>query len=244
MKLSAACRFNKMRKCQSEFLCFAHRGARGHEPENTLRSFSRALELGAPWIELDVFPVEGELVVIHDQRLEGTTSGTGRVTEAPLDYVRSLDAGRGERIPLLQEVFDLVACRAGINIELKWPGCAELLAPLLDRYCRERGWRREHFLVSSFIHEELQRFSRLKPGVRLGALTGELPLRLAAFAQELNAYAVHASIHFLSPGFLEDTHRRGMKFFVYTVNHPDDIARMRRFGADGVFTDYPERVLP
>ena len=77
----------------NKILCFAHRGARGYEPENTLRAFEKAVNLGAKWIELDVYPVENELVIIHDLRLERTTDGTGFVWKQSLDYLRSLDAG-------------------------------------------------------------------------------------------------------------------------------------------------------
>ena len=224
-------------------ICFAHRGARGHEPENTLRSIAKAIELGAPWIEVDVYPVEGELVVMHDLRLERTTNGTGYVFEEEFSYLRNLDAGMGEKIPTLREVIELVNGQAGLNIELKWPGTAEPVAKLIDTCCRELGWPSDQFLVSSFIHAELRAFHQLLPAIHIGALTGDLPLHLAAFAEELDAYAVHANIEFVSQAFVDDAHRRGMKFFVYTVNHPEDIAWMERLGVDGVFTDYPERVL-
>ena len=91
-----------MEKPKREFICFAHRGASGHEPENTLLAIEKALSMGAPWIEIDVFCVEGELVVIHDERLEYTTSGRGYVTEKTLAHLRTLDAGKGQRIPLLR----------------------------------------------------------------------------------------------------------------------------------------------
>ena len=227
----------------SGLVCFAHRGARGHEPENTLRSFAKAIDLGSPWIELDVYPVEGELVVIHDLRLERTTNGTGYVFDSSLEYLRSLDAGKGERIPTLREVIDLVDNRCGVNIELKWHGAAEPVAGVVDTCCRELGWSPDHFLVSSFIHQELVRFRELLPAIRIGALTGELPLTHAAFAETLGAYSVNPTIEFISRDFVEDAHRRGLKVFVYTVDHPEDIAWMQRLGVDGVFTDFPERVL-
>lgn len=224
-------------------ICFAHRGARGHEPENTLRAFAKALDLGAPWVEVDVYPVGGELVVFHDLRLERTTNGTGYIFDQELSYLRNLDAGMGEKIPTLRQVIDLIDGQAGINIELKWPGTAEPVAKLIDTCCRELGWPADHFLVSSFIHAELRHFHQLLPAIRIGALTGDLPLNLAAFAEELDADAVHANIEFVSQDFVDDAHLRGMQFYVYTVNHAEDIAWMARLGVDGLFTDYPERVL-
>jgi len=80
--------------------------------------------------------------------------------------------------------------------------------------------------------------------VRIGALVEGVPLGLAAFAQELGAFAVNAGLDFVTDEFVADAHRRGMRFFVYTVNHPEDIDRMRRMGVDGIFTNYPDRASP
>jgi len=104
--------------------CFGHRGARGHEPENTLRSVRKALELGADGIEVDVYFVDGRLMVIHDDTLNRTTNGKGPVAGRTFAELRALDAGKGERIPTLAEVFDAVNHRAVINMELKGPGTA------------------------------------------------------------------------------------------------------------------------
>jgi glycerophosphoryl diester phosphodiesterase len=89
-------------------ICFGHRGAAGYAPENTLASVEKAISLGADWVEVDVYAVENELVVIHDDRLERTTNGSGYIIEQSLEYLRSLDAGEGEKIPFLREIFDLV----------------------------------------------------------------------------------------------------------------------------------------
>ncbi len=100
-------------------LCIGHRGAAGLEPENTLRSVRRALEVGADGIEIDVHCLDGELVVIHDHSLNRTTNGAGALRHHTLAEARQLDAGKGERIPFLREVLDLVDRRALVNIELK-----------------------------------------------------------------------------------------------------------------------------
>src|SRR5712675_1536867 len=99
-----------------KLFCFGHRGARGHEPENTVRSLRKALKLGADGIEVDVYFVDGELVVIHDDTLERTTNGKGRVEKKTFAYLRSLDAGLGEHIPTLREIFRAVDRRAVINV--------------------------------------------------------------------------------------------------------------------------------
>lgn len=224
-----------------EFFVFAHRGAKGYEPENTLSAFAKAIDLGADWIEADVYLVEGRLVVIHDDRLERTTNGTGFVAESSLEYIRSLDAGKGQRIPFLTEVCDLVAGKAGINIELKGEGTAAPVALLITQLLATYMWRREKFLVSSFDHHELLTFVDMMPQIRVGALTDNTPPDLAEFAEQFNAWSIHASMGSVNREFIEDAHQRGKKMFVYTVNHHDDYSRLRRMGVDGVFTDFPDR---
>jgi len=227
----------------ADFFLFAHRGAKGYEPENTLAAFAKAIELGASWIELDVHLVEDEVVVIHDDRLDQTTNGSGYVTESSLEYLRSLDAGNGQQIPFLTEVFDLVDGKVGLNIELKGPGTAASVASLLSQTLATSGWRRDQFIVSSFDHPELLAFARRMPEIRVGALTANIPIGYAEFAAPFHAWSIHASLEFVNREFINDAHRRGKKLFVYTVNHPDDYARLRELGVDGVFSDFPDRFL-
>jgi len=118
-----------------------HRGAAGHEPENTLRGFRRAMELGADMVELDVqICSSGEMVVIHDDTVDRTTNGTGAVDELTFEELRRLDAGGGERIPTLDEVIDVADREIGVNVELKG-----LIRELSDEvrtgvlFARERG---------------------------------------------------------------------------------------------------------
>ena len=214
----------------------------GHAPENTLKSIEKALKLGAPWVEVDVYPVEGHLMVIHDHRLERTTNGSGYVWEKTFSYLRTLDAGQGEKIPLLEEVLDLVSQRAGINIELKMPGTAPWVVKVIQDRIRTH-WDVNNFLVSSFNHHEIVAVRQLDPRIRIGALIAGVPLEYALFAQKLAAYSVHQSIEFINREFIDDAHDRNLKVFVYTANHPEDIARMADLGVDGVFTNYPDRVL-
>lgn len=226
-----------------DFVVFAHRGAKGYEPENTLSAFAKALELGATWIELDVFSIADELIVFHDERLERITSGSGYVLESSLEYIRSLDAGNGQQIPLLTEVFNLVDGKAGLNIELKGPGTAANVARLVEDSLSTSVWQRDQFVVSSFDHPELLAFSRMMPEIRIGALTANIPLGYAEFAEPFNAWSVHASSEFINRAFVDDAHQRGMKLFVYTVNHRDDYIRLRKLGVDGIFSDFPDRFL-
>ena len=145
-------------------LCIAHRGAMGHEPENTLASVRKAFELGALCVEVDAYYVDGNLVIFHDDRLERTTNGTGYLSEQSFEYLRTLDAGDGNQIPTLEEVCELINSHVCLNIELKGQYTAEPVARLLIKLIGE-GWDKESFLVSSFHHRELLQIKKLIPDV-------------------------------------------------------------------------------
>ena len=225
-----------------KLLSFAHRGASGHEPENTILAVEKAIVLGADWIEMDVYAVEGELIVIHDERLERTTNGAGCVIDKTLAYLRSLDAGKGQLIPTLREVFDCVDGRVGINVELKGHDTAGLAVSLINEYTSKRGCNCDQFILSSFSHRELIKVKKLDPHIKIGIIIGGRHRRYKKLTRQLAAYSVHPRIDLVTAEFITDAHRRGLKVFVYTVNHPDDIARFEAMGVDGIFTDYPELV--
>lgn len=225
-------------------VCIGHRGARGHAPENTLLSIDRAIQMGAPWIEVDVqrHP-SGELLLLHDLRVDRTTNGKGRLEDLDVAALRALDAGQGQQIPTLDEALDLVEQRCGVNLELKtWNGCAAAVAQVLRERIAE-GWPAEKFLVSSFHLPELWEFKQLLPEVPIGVLYCGVPLDWAGIATELEAAVLSVSDEFVDAKLVADAHARGLKLYVYTVNHPEEIARMRALGVDGLFTDYPDRVL-
>jgi len=224
-------------------ICFAHRGASGHEPENTLRAVRKALTLGAPWIEVDVYAVAGEVLVFHDETLERTTNGAGRLLEQPLDYLRSLDAGKGEQIPFLNEVLDQIAA-AGINIELKGPATAHPVTDLIAEYVGRRGWTHDRFLVSSFDLAELRRAKELLPELPVGPLVADPSLPYIRWAVEMGAYSIHLARRHVGERFVADAHAAGLKVFVFTVNDAAGIDAIRRLGVDGVFTDFPELLAP
>jgi glycerophosphoryl diester phosphodiesterase len=219
-----------------------HRGAAGHEPENTLRSFRRAMDLGADMVELDVqFCGSGELVVIHDETVDRTTDGTGEVAKLTLDELRVLDAGRGERIPTLREVIDLATGGIDINIELKGPGTA---APALEHIERalDRGWKISGFHVSSFRLEELSSIRELSGDVRTGVLYALDDGGIMDFAERNEAYSLNPHHRTVTPDLVEGAHDRGLKVFAWTVNEPKDIARLKGLGVDGIISDYPNRI--
>lgn len=223
----------------SEFICIGHRGACGYEPENTLRSFEKAINMGCPWIELDVYSVANELLVIHDDSLERTTNGKGEVMDSTLAYLRGLDAGDGQQIPTLNEVVELVDKRCAINIELKGPDTAAPVSAYLGSLC-ENGWHEDHFLFSSFNHAEL---AKADVRFRRGALFHKHVPDYFQRTTRLQAYSINLSIKLVEQNLVDEAHDHGLKVFVYTVNKVKDIQQMVKMGVDGVFCDYPDRVF-
>lgn len=225
------------------FLKIGHRGACGYEPENTLRSFRRALELKVDMIEFDVYTLAGgEIVIIHDDKVNRTTNGQGYVLDKSFEEIRKLDAGQGEKIPTLEETLDLIDKKCQVNIELKGVGTAESVWAVIEKYVTEKGWNYEDFFISSFNHHELKKFQELAPKVRIGVLIVGLPIDYAVLAEKLGAYSINVSQEFINKEFVADAHQRGLKIFAFTVNDVDDIKRMRDLGVDGIFSNYPERI--
>lgn len=226
-------------------LCIAHRGAMGHAPENTIASIRKALDLGAPCIEIDVYCVNGNLLVIHDEHLERTTNGKGKLGEHDFGYLRSLDAGNGERIPTLAEVCGEIDGKACLNIELKGSKVAADVVYFIQTMLHPEvsSWRREQLIISAFDHRALQQVRKLDPSLNIAALGYSIPVDHAQFAENLGAMAVNPSLELVDQAYVDDAHARGLKVYVYTVNEPTDIQAMAAMGVDGVFTNYPERVL-
>ncbi|MEK7639745.1 MAG: glycerophosphodiester phosphodiesterase family protein [Patescibacteria group bacterium] len=223
---------------------FGHRGARGLKPENTIPSFLEGIK-STKAIELDVYCVDGQLVVIHDNTVDRTTNGKGWVMEMTFEELRKLDAGGGAQIPTLQEVLDTVGSDTYVNIELKGVGTAEEVAKVIRAYIRHKsdvGWDSEDFLVSSFNHVELAKFHKLMPDIRIGVLFCGVPVNLAQYAKDMGAYSINLDRDFVTQELVDSAHDLGLNVAVYTVNDQDEANRLKAKGVDGIFTDYPDRI--
>ncbi|MDR2974291.1 MAG: glycerophosphodiester phosphodiesterase [Propionibacteriaceae bacterium] len=232
---------------------FAHRGASGYAPENTLAAFKLACELGADGIELDVqMTKDGEVVVIHDERVDRTTDGRGLVKDHTFDQLRALDASMGsetyrnEKIPTLGEVFDLVAdSPTAINIEIKdsrvlYPGLTDRVLEMID----ERDWE-YRVTISSFNHMTLAYVRQIGSLMNTGVLFQDILFEPWNYAHQVWATALHP--HFLYvdsvPNLLEESHNSLLEVNVWTVDEIADIDRMIARGVDGIITNYPDRAL-
>lgn len=224
-------------------LKIGHRGAMGYAPENTLDSFTKALELGVDGIELDVHLCRsGEPVVIHDARVNRTTNGQGKVREMTLRELKELDAGNGNHILTLEEVLGFVDRRALIDIELKTEGVGGPVATTIVRFIESQGWKPEQFMITSFDHHELKRCHELIPHIPFGPLLAAKPLDYARMAQDMKADGIMPFFEFLDEKFVQDAHQRGLKVITWTVDRPDDIKKVMEMGVDGIISNYPDRL--
>ncbi|WP_264566450.1 glycerophosphodiester phosphodiesterase [Flavobacterium sp. N3904] len=226
-----------------KILKIGHRGAKGYEPENTLISFEKAIEMGADGIELDVYlSLDGHLVVIHDETINRTTNGKGIVNQMTLQELKTSRIENKFEIPTLKEVLDLVNHRCFINIELKNHDTAEKVVQLIEHYISDKNWNYTHFIVSSFDWNALQQVRFLNDAVPIGVLT-ENDLDLAiSFARFIKAEAVHPDFKLLTPENTDRIQERGIKVFPWTVNEKEDIQKMKWLKVNGIITDFLDRI--
>lgn len=218
-----------------------HRGASGYEPENTLRSFQRALDMGVDMIELDVYRcASGEVVVIHDATLNRTTNGTGHVTQLPWHEIKKYDAGQGEHVPLLSQVFDLVNKRITINIELKDAQAVQPVAQLIHSYVNGKNWSYDNFIVSSFDHDALNEFRNYCPQVKIGAIFEKNTRRHIKRTQQAHAQFIVVHYTTVTKKLIMQAHACGLQVFAYTVNDRRMAKKLQKLHIDGIATNYPD----
>lgn len=218
----------------------------GVEPENTIRSFVAAQEAGLDVIELDLhLSKDGELVVMHDAELDRTTDGTGPIADRTVAELRALDAGRGEHVPVFEEVLDAV--HAPLQAEIKDVQAARALAEVMNR----RGLT-DRIEVSSFHDDAIAEIARLVPGVRT-ALVSSLPhsrtdssggtpigTEIVERAVGVGAATVCLNIRRLTLEIVERARKADLRIIGWVVNTQDHLRLARALGLDGATTDYPE----
>ena len=216
-----------------------HRGAAGLEPENTLRSFQRALDLGVDAIELDVhLTKDHHLVVIHDATVDRTTNGSGAVSDLTLREIQQLDAGLGEHVPTLQEVIDLIARRAILQIELKGLRVEQKVARTIAA-----NRLLDHVTVTSFRHNMVKTIKRLNPRISTGVLFLGLPIDAPRLAHDAKADAVHPHVKYVDASLVERCHRQGLAVRVWNTDDPPEMQDMIAIGVDAIGSNRPDLLL-
>lgn len=227
-----------------------HRGASGHAPENTLASFKKALALGATFIETDLqLSRDARFVAIHDETVERTTNGQGRVHDQTLAELRRLDAGSwfgseyaGERIPTLEEILEFSKKNDAVfYLELKpsgsWGGEHALIGAL-----RESG-EVARAVVISFDPTVLASLRKIEPTLMTGVLyDGQLPEPLHV-AAEVGARQLVVRGDLVTPTMIAQAREKDLQVVCWTVNHPAHIRMLISAGVDGIMSDYPDRLV-
>ncbi|MBA9027372.1 MULTISPECIES: glycerophosphodiester phosphodiesterase [Bacillaceae] len=231
---------------------FAHRGAAGTHPENTMISFYEAYRVGADGIELDVqLSKDGEVVVIHDELLDRTTNGKGNVKDHTWNDLQLLSAGYKFRkqfanaaIPNLEEVLAWIqGTNMILNIELKnsvysYPGLEEKVIALVRTYSME-----SRVILSSFNHYSLVHAYRIAPDIETAPLYRDGLYMPWVYATSIGARAIHPSIHMASDAIVVASMKEGVAVRPYTINKEDKMRHLFEIGISAFITDFPERAV-
>jgi glycerophosphoryl diester phosphodiesterase len=228
---------------------WAHRGASGYAPENTIKAFQMAVDMGADGVELDVqMTRDGQLVVIHDEKIDRVSDGTGSVRDYTLGELKHFDfskthpeCGRAE-IPTLKEVYELQKdTNLEINVELKtgvifYDHIEERVLELTEYMgMQDRIW------YSSFNHYTISRLNSMRNNLRTGILYVDGIYKPYDYASSVGAIALHPSVNNLKyENLIEETHAKGMKIHVWTVNTEEQMRMCEEKNVDAVITNYPD----
>lgn len=231
---------------------YAHRGASGYAPENTMAAFRKAVELGSCGIECDVqMTRDGRLIVCHDETLERTTDGKGFIKDLDYDEIRKLDAGswfdgkfRNERIPRLMELLELVKDNdILLNIEIKsgivlYPGIEQKIIAQIDAFNL-----REKVIISSFNHYSLKECKDIAPSIKTGILYMEGLYKPWNYMRTLDCQCAHPFYLSLVPEICRELKARGYTINAFTVDDPKTAVKLADMGVDGIITNYPDRII-
>lgn len=229
-------------------LVWAHRGAFGYAPENTMPAFQMAIDMKADGIELDVhFSKDGKIVVIHDETIDRTSNGQGKVTDYTYEELLAFDFGiktdakyKGTKIPTLAEVYELFApTNLTINIEIKTSDPA--MPAALDALAKEYGIE-DRVLYSSFNHEQIARMQRVNPDAFIAPLYSFNMVKAWDYCKNIPAQASHPNKNQISlyPEYVEECHKLGIRVHPWTVNSEDDMRFLVEQGCDALITNYPD----
>ncbi|MFX1389316.1 MAG: glycerophosphodiester phosphodiesterase [Promethearchaeota archaeon] len=230
-----------------KMLIIAHRGASSIAPENTLKAFKKAIELGADYIEFDVHKsLDGEIVIMHDANTFRTTGHNGEIKEMTLKELKKLDCGGGQSIPTLSELVKIAKGKINLNCEVKATGLTEQLISIL----RENNLL-SSTIISSFNHENLLKIQKLEPQIKLAPLEptiawgidNDLSWKEAIEKAKINNfYAINPLFRLINQSVIDEVHKNDLKIFPWTVNSKSRILKLINLGVDGIITNEVERV--
>ncbi|MGB8646339.1 MAG: glycerophosphodiester phosphodiesterase family protein [Anaerolineae bacterium] len=228
----------------------AHRGASAYEPENTLRAFRRAIELGADMSELDLhLSRDDQLIVMHNYTIEQTTNGQGAIKDLTWNEIKTLDAGQGERVPTLQAVIDLVRGRNGLYIELKAAGTPHATVELLRA---NRFTVRTQVIVGSFQPDLVRETKQLAPELAVSLLVGPvyaadelIRMARAARADYIHLCWENRALHphqLLIPELLAELRGAKLGIVLWHEERDDELQVLKTLDVDAICTNTPDKL--
>jgi glycerophosphoryl diester phosphodiesterase len=221
-------------------LFIGHRGAKGLESENTLRSFRRAIKLGVDMVEFDVHLTRDAMpVVMHDYTVRRTTNGRGRIRNLTLPQFKQLRCKNNEAPPTLSETLRVLGRKTVANVEIKTLNAAVPVA----QFFNSRNIRK--ILFSSFKWKALGIIRSILPDAKVGVLVERISLLRRPFktAGKLNAWSINPSAALVSSRFMRKARKQGLKVLVYGLRNDKDLLRCFNLRVDGVFVDFPDRAM-
>ncbi|MDQ1279323.1 MAG: glycerophosphoryl diester phosphodiesterase [Thermoproteota archaeon] len=216
-----------------------HRGAGFLEPENTIRAMQRAIQLGVDQIEIDAhLTKDKKIAVIHDSSLDRTTNGHGFVGNYTLDELKQLDAGKGEKIPTLQEIIDVVRGKVTLQIELK-----EL--NVTDQVVKEviENKLSEDVVVSSFWHQAVRRVKEINSKVKTGVLFTCSPIDVVQLARNAKADAIHPNVNYVNAVMVDEAHREGLTVRAWNADDEKLMIKILQMNVDALGSNRPDLLL-
>ena len=215
-------------------IIMGHRGAAALEPENTLLSIKKAMEIGVDAVEIDVhLSRDKEIVVIHDLTLDRTTDGTGLVSNYTLSELKKYDAGKGEAIPTLQEVMELTDKKVKLVIELKQKGTERIVVEQI----KKNGFE-DNVYVISFWHRLVKNIKETDKNIKTGVLLVGCPVN-TSIADQISADALFMKYTFVDTEIVELSHKNGLKVFIWNIDDPFLIKPFADIGVDGIGSNNP-----
>lgn len=216
-----------------------HRGAPVEEPENTLRSFQRALELGVTGVELDVqLTRDGRLAVIHDETLDRTTNGRGPVRNFTIAELKKLDAGKGEPVPVLEEVLELVQGRAHLLVEMKHP---EAAPALLDFFRKHSAFDDAHAI--SFWHPAVKALKEMEPRLQTGVLMVGCPADPVGLARAAKVNTLVLNFRYVNRELVDAAHRENIKVIAWNIDDPAILKSYLAMELDAICTNRVREIM-
>jgi glycerophosphoryl diester phosphodiesterase len=238
---------NTMNSQNSKVKITAHRGASGYAPENTSASMKEAINMRADFAELDVQETaDGEIVLLHDEKLKRTTESGRNIWEMNYDEVKSLDAGSwyhekfiGEPLPKLSDVIDLVRGKIKLNIELKINGHERKLADRTVKIVQEKNFSNECFFTS-FDYSQIKRVKEIDSTFKVGLIFKKMPDTINVFTADFKVLSVHFAL--VNEEFVRKARENDKEVHVWTVNDEKEMKRLIRLGVTSIITNYPDKL--